>query len=100
MDIQAMQAERDKLDEQIKTAKADARRAEREAARAKEKAENEAHYARMFDEIGQPLAGLNREQHGIVYAQAWEQGHASGYGDVESYYGDLAEMARKLIEAN
>lgn len=99
MDIQAMRAKRDKLDEQIKTAKADARRAEREAARAKEKAENEAHFARMFEEIGQPLAGLNAEQHSIVYAQAWEHGHACGYSEVENYYGDFAEMARKLIEA-
>lgn len=98
MDIQTMQAERDRLDEQIKTARADARRSEREAAMAKRKAEQEAHYARMFDEIGSPLAGLNEAQHAIVYAQAWEQGHASGYEDVESHYGEYAEMARKLIE--
>lgn len=100
MDIQTMQAERDRLDEQIKTAKADAKRAEREAAQAKRKAESEAHYARMLDEIGQPLAGLNAEQHAIVYAMAYEQGHASGYDEVESYYGEFAEMARKLLAAN
>lgn len=100
MDIQAMQTQRDALDEQIKTAKADVRRAEREAAQAKRKAEAEEHYARMFSEIGQPLAGLNEAQHGIVYAQAYEQGHASGYDEVENYYGEYAEMARKMIEAN
>jgi hypothetical protein len=100
VDIQAMQAERDRLDEQIKTAKADARRAEREAAQAKRKAEAEEHYARMYDEIGQPLAGLNDKQHAIVYSLAYDQGHASGFGEVETYYGEFAEMARKLIEAN
>jgi multidrug efflux pump subunit AcrA (membrane-fusion protein) len=99
MDIQAMQAERDRLDEQIQTAKTAARREKFELARAAEAAAREAHYARMFDEIGQPLAGLNAEQHGIVYSQAWEQGHSSGYGEVETYYGEFAEMARKLIAA-
>jgi hypothetical protein len=77
-----------------------AQKAEYEERRAKEAAENAAHYQRMYDEIGQPLAGLNEAQHGIVYAQAWEQGHAYGYSEVESHYGDFAEMARKLIEAN
>jgi hypothetical protein len=75
------------------------RKAEREEAAAKVAAENEAHDKRMYTEIGQPLAGLNEAQHGIVYAQAWERGHASGFGDVESYYGEFAEMARKLLDA-
>jgi hypothetical protein len=100
MDIQAMQAERDRLDDQIKTAKATARREKFELARAAEVAAREAHYARMFDEIGDPLAGLNADQHAIVYAQAYEQGHSSSYDEVESYYGEFAEMARKLIAAN
>ena len=100
MDIQAMQAERDRLDKQIKTAKADARRAEMQARRDKAAAEHAAHYARMFEEIGQPLAGLNEAQHGIVYAQAYEQGHAFGYSEVEMHYGEFAEMAQRLIAAN
>jgi hypothetical protein len=99
VDIQTMQTQRDQLDEQIKTAKATARREKFELARAAETAAHEAHYARMFDEIGRPLAGLNEDQHAIVYSQAWEHGHASGYSEVENYYGDLAEMARKLIAA-
>lgn len=71
-------------------------KAQREAS-AKEAAE---HYNRMFTEIGQPLAGLNEAQHGIVYSQAYEQGHAYGYSEVETHYGDFAEMARKLLAAN
>src|SRR3954463_1229791 len=87
------------------TARADslrkeAQRKENQERRARAEAENEAHYARMYEEIGQPLAGLNAAQHGTVYAMAWEHGHSSGYGEVEIYYGDFAEMARKLIEAN
>jgi hypothetical protein len=78
----------------------DQRRAEREAARAKAKTEAEAHYAKMYDEIGQPLAGLNKAQHGIVYSMAYDQGHSSGFAEVESYYDEFAEMARKLLASN
>lgn len=98
-DIRAMQAQRDALDAQIKAAEEAAKREKLVLARAAEEAASEAHYAKMFDEIGQPLAGLNEEQHGIVYAEAWEQGHSSGYGEVEMYYGEFAEMARKLLAA-
>lgn len=77
-----------------------ARKAEREERHAKERAEYEAHYTRMFEEVGQPLVGLNPAQHAIVYSQAWEQGHSSGYQEVESYYGDFAEAARKILDAN
>jgi hypothetical protein len=93
--------------EVARTAKAEAealsaaaQKADHEERQAKTRAENAAHDNRMFEEIGQPLAGLNPAQHAIVYAQAWEQGHASGYSEVENYYGEYAEMARKLIEAN
>lgn len=67
---------------------------------AKERAENAAHYTRMYAEIGQPLAGLNEAQHGIVYSEAWTRGHAYGFSDVESHYSSLADMARKLLAAN
>lgn len=77
-----------------------AERKEIEERRAKSEAEHENHYMRMYEEIGEPLAGLNETQHSVVYAVAWEHGHSSGYGEVEIYYGDFAEMARKLIEAN
>jgi predicted nucleic acid-binding protein len=94
-------AARDRADEADRMAEelaAEARKVEREEAAAKMAAENKAHYERMYTEIGQP-AGLNEAQHGIVYAQAWEQGHSSGFGEVESYYGEFAEMARKLLDA-
>lgn len=78
---------------------ADARRVEREERQAKKRAENAAHYARMYDDIGQGVAGLNEAQHGIVYSKAWEHGHSSGYGEVESYYGEFAQMAREILDA-
>lgn len=99
MDIQTMQAQRDALDEQIRQARKDEKQIKRELARAAESAAREAHYARMFDEIGRPLAGLNEAQRGIVYAQAYQDGHASGYDEVEQRYGELAELVRKVIAA-
>jgi multidrug resistance efflux pump len=98
--IDAMQARRDALDAQIKTAKEAAKREKIELERAARQAAAEAHYAKMLDEIGRPLAGLNEAQHGIVYAAAYDQGHSSGYDEVEMYYGEFAEMARKLLAAN
>jgi hypothetical protein len=29
--------------------------------------------------------------------RAWEQGHAYGYSEVETHYGELAQLARKLL---
>lgn len=98
-EIEKMRAQVEELEIQIEAAKREKAKAEREAARAKEKAENEAHYERMYEEIGLPLAGLNEVQHSIVYAQAWEQGHSSGYEEVEGHYGEFAEMARRLLAA-
>ena len=74
------------------------RKAEREERRAKAAAEAKGHYDRMFTEIGQPLADLNEAQHGAVYSVAWEFGHSSGFAEVEGYYGDFAELARKIID--
>jgi hypothetical protein len=99
-DIRAMEAHRAMLDKQITAAKEAAKREKIAMARAARKAEAETHYARMLDEIGRPLAGLNEAQHGIVYAVAYDQGHSSGYDEVEMYYGEFAEMARKLLAAN
>lgn len=78
---------------------ADVRKAEREERQAKEAAVHAAHYTRLYEDSGQPL-GLNEAQHGIVYALAWEQGHSSGYAEVEMYYGEFAELARKILAAN
>ncbi len=96
--IEAMQAEAARLQEKIEQAKKEKQRAEREERMAKAKAEHDAHYKKMYEESGKPFAGLNEAQHAIVYNQAYMQGHAHGYGEVESCYGDLAEMARKVLE--
>lgn len=92
-----MQARRDALDEAIKTAKADETRARLVAAREAEAAAAKEHFERMFTEIGQPLAGLTKDQHGAVYELAYQQGHSSGYDEVETYYGEFAELARKIL---
>jgi membrane-bound lytic murein transglycosylase len=99
---QAKQARKEaaKATARAESLRKEAERKEIEERRAKAQADTEAHYTRMYEEIGQSLAGLNEAQHGIVYSAAWEHGHSSGYSVVESYYGDFAEMARKLIEAN
>src|SRR3954464_3595637 len=78
---------------------AEARKAERAERDAKRKAEADEHFNQMFDEIGKPLAGLNEKQHGLVYGFAYSMGHASGFGEVEGHYGDLAELVRAVIEA-
>lgn len=75
-----------------------AARLEHEERRAREAKAYAEHYDRMYREIGEPLAGLSEAQHAIVYEKAYEDGHSSGYGEVETYYGILAEMARKVIE--
>lgn len=91
--LRAAQEEADRLS-------AEALRAEYQERRAKEARENSEHSNRMYAEIGQPLAGLNKAQHGIVYALAWQQGHASGYDEVTGHYEELAEMAREILDAN
>ncbi|MFE6967209.1 hypothetical protein ACFVAJ_19145 [Agromyces sp. NPDC057679] len=35
----------------------------------------------------------------IIFERAWEDGHSSGYSEVESQYVDLAEFARKVRAA-
>jgi len=105
MDIEGMNAaEIDKLAKDLAAKAIEIRKAEERAARQarleKAATEQKAHAVRLFEEIGRPLAGLNAKQHGEVYAMAWEQGHASGYSEVEMHYGDFAELARKIIESN
>ena len=75
-----------------------ARKAEREERQAAERKTSEEHYAAMR-EVGE-YYGLSDAQHGIVYAQAYEDDHSSGYNAVEERYNGLAEMARKLLDAN
>lgn len=95
-----LQAQADEASREAQSLIAAAKEAERQEQRKKVAAESIAHRERMYFEIGQPLAGLNEAQHGIVYARAYDQGHAYGYSEVEMYYGELAEMARKLLDAN
>lgn len=87
------------LTRQAEARKLDERKAAQDAARKAEAEKAKAHYDEML-QVGQDLAGLNEAQHSIVYNMAYEHGHASGLSEVSSYYGDFAEMARKIIEAN
>jgi hypothetical protein len=36
----------------------------------------------------------NHPKRGKLWGKAWEHGHAGGYGDIYSYYCDLAELIR------
>lgn len=42
---------------------------------------------------------MNGEQQQVIWSQAWADGHASGYGDVENHYIELADFARDIIAA-
>lgn len=75
-----------------------ARKAEQEERWAAERAARDGHYLRLLEDVGRPW-GLNEAQHSIVYAVAYEQGHAYGYDEVGSRYDELAEMARKILQA-
>lgn len=101
-----LKAQADKLASEARAAeqaakdlRAQARDQERRERMEKRAREHTEHCAKMYAEIGQPLAGLNEAQHNIVYAVAYEQGHSSGYSEVEAYYDEYAEMARKLLAA-
>jgi len=86
--------------EKAKRLLAEARKAEREERQAKERAENHAHYLKMQAE-GAELSGLNEAQHAIVYSKAWSRGHdEGGYHAIEGHYGELAQMAREILDAN
>lgn len=86
--------------ERVAQLRKDAKRIQQQERRAEEAQRRVDHRKKMFEEIGQPLAGLNEAQHGIVYSAAWVSGHSSGFGEVASYYEEFAEMARQIIEAN
>lgn len=55
------------------------------------------HDEEMYEKHGQ---GLTKDQHLVVYAQAWQYGHSAGEYEVETYYSDLAEFARNLLDAD
>lgn len=41
--------------------------------------------------------GLNRAQHERAYSLAYQEGHASGWHDIQNYYIDYADFARFII---
>lgn len=81
-----------------KELRAQARDQERRERMEKRAREAKEHYDRMYSKIGQPLAGLTEAQHSIVYTMAYDRGHSSGYEEIEGHYGELAEMARRIID--
>lgn len=56
----------------------------REAAR-KERDDHKAALERTYGTAGNPKANA-------LYDLAWDYGHASGFGEVESYYGEMARL--------
>lgn len=42
---------------------------------------------------------LPKDLRGKLFGQAWNEGHAHGYGEVVMVYGDLAELALAAYEA-
>jgi hypothetical protein len=57
----------------------------------------EQHDEQMYEKYGD---GLTKEQHLVVYGLAWQHGHSAGYSEVESYYGEFADFARDLLDAD
>jgi hypothetical protein len=98
--VQELKAEAAKLIEQAKTQEREERITARKAAQEKRAREEKAFRDRLYSEIGQGIAGLNEKQHALVYVKAWEDGHASGYEEVEQHYGELADLAREILDAN
>lgn len=37
--------------------------------------------------------------YGELFRRAWSDGHHAGYYEVESYYGEYADFARRVVEA-
>lgn len=92
-EIDRMAQELADLKVKLDQAKAEKVKADREARMAARKAERENHITKMYDEYAAPF-GVPRAISDKVYSLAWEHGHASGYGEVENYFQDFAELAR------
>lgn len=52
------------------------------------------HSATMRREHGE---GFTRTQHDMVYSLAYREGHACGESEIETYYVEFADFARKLL---
>ena len=97
-DIQKLEAQAAELAQQIAKARAHARKAEREARQAAAAKERIDHAAQMYADHAEPF-GIPANVAGAIYNLAYEHGHASGYSEVENYYGDFAEVARLAFAA-
>ena len=97
-DIQKLEAQAAELAAQIKQAKVDKARAEREARQAAAAKERADHAAQMYADHAEPF-GIPASVASAIYSLAYEHGHASGYSEVENYYGDFAGLVRVAFEA-
>lgn len=90
--------EQARIDREVEKARAkEQRRIDAEARRERE-AEQMAHYRSEFaTEYG--IDHLPREVVDLVWNLAWQEGHSSGYGQVEHYYGEYAPMVLAAFEA-
>lgn len=66
------------------------------------RAEYEDAYGDLQDQFKDALyetygEGLNRAQHERAYSLAYQEGHASGWYDIQNYYIDYADFARFII---
>lgn len=50
----------------------------------------------LADEYASDLSSVAQS---LIYTKAWEDGHSSGYNDVEHYYSEHADFARQVIAA-
>lgn len=73
-----------------------ARDAVRYRERAGETARLQGEWAAWLKDEYLPFASA--EGAAAVYRYAWEQGHASGYGEVESVYRDLADIVATALK--
>jgi hypothetical protein len=54
----------------------------------------------FHDYLREEYSNLNDETYAICYSQAYEDGHSSGYDEVENYMSTYVDMAERIIKAN
>ena len=55
----------------------------------------------LYDaELRAEHSDLNDETYGIVYGQAYEDGHSAGFDEVALYMDTYADLAQRIIRAN
>lgn len=50
--------------------------------------------AQHRDKLAEEHGLVGHPKLGLLYQKAWELGHSAGYGEVETYFADLAELIR------